>query len=115
MDECKRNCSIITPVNGDDNQKSNYTGGKSHINSIFQNQLYKEHSKIDNKIKSVEFYRKKFYERDRVIRTKNDYSSSMKVNGDTGVIVDIQTDTENERIEIVYEDETTDGKRIIEK
>ena len=39
----------------------------------------------------------------------------MKVNGDTGVIVDIQTDTENERIEIVYEDETTDGKRIIEK
>ena len=111
----KRNCSIITPENGDDNQKSNYTGGKSHINSILQNKLFKEGFKRHNNTERVEFYGKVFYERDRVIRTKNDYSSSMKVNGDTGVIVDIQTDTENERIEIVYEDETTDGKRIIEK
>ena len=56
-----------------------------------------------------------FNERNRVIRTKNDYSSSMKVNGDTGVIVDIQKDIENKRIEIVYEDETTMVKGLLKK
>ena len=86
LDVCK-NCSIITPENGDNEQKINYTGGKSQINSILQNLLFKNRSQKENDIKRVEFYGRVFYEKDRVIRTKNDYSTSMKVNGDTGYII----------------------------
>jgi ATP-dependent exoDNAse (exonuclease V) alpha subunit len=112
VDGNERNCSIITPENGDNDQKINYTGGKSHINGILQSRLFKQRSIKDHKIKRVEFYGKVFYEMDRVIRTKNDYSSSMKVNGDTGFIVGVEGHGKKQRFEIVYDDDPDETEQV---
>lgn len=112
VDGKNNNCSIITPENGDNEKKGNYIGGKSHINIIMQKKLFQSRSKKENDIKFVDFYGKVFYEKDRVIRTKNDYSTSMKVNGDTGVIIQFKGSGNKKRFEIAYDDNNDETEEV---